>query len=69
MTYSFNSNNKPPADLEEILDILKRVICICMGLLFIQAIFAIAAMFVSPVLLGSTAAVLIMAVLIYVIVS
>lgn len=69
MTYGFNPNNKPPADLEEILDLLRRVICICMGLLFIQAIFAMTAMFASPVLLGGTATVLILAVLLYVIIK
>lgn len=69
MTYNFSPNNKPPADLEEILNILQRVIYICLGLLFIQAIFAITAMFASPVLLGGTAAVLILAVLLSVIIK
>lgn len=69
MTYGFNPNNKPPEDLEEILDILTRVICICMGLLFIQAIFAMTAIFASPLLLGGTTAVLILAVLLYVIIK
>lgn len=71
MTYSFNQRNsdKPPFDHWDLLDLLKRIIYICLGMLFIQAIFAITAVFVSPVLLGGTAAVLIMATLIYVIMS
>ncbi len=69
MTCSFNPNNKPHRDLEEILDLLTGVICICMGMLFIPAIFAMTDMFVSPVLLGGTTVVLILAVLLYVIIK